>query len=63
MVMAQIYATCGMYGKAIEEIDYLLSLETKFTVHNIELEETFDPLRELPEYQRLMKKYALTPRS
>jgi len=61
MVMAQIYATCGMYGKAIEEIDYLLSLETKFTVHDIELEETFDPLRELPEFQALGAKYALRP--
>lgn len=61
MVMARIYTICGQYDEAIGELDYLLSLETKFTVHDIELDDTFDPLRELPAYQVLMKKYALAP--
>lgn len=61
MVMASVYTMCDMYDAALEEIDYLLSLETHFTVNDIKMNRVFDPLKERPEFQALMKKYALPP--
>lgn len=69
MVMASIYATCDMYHEALAEIDYLLSLEGNFTVNDFNLGTRFDPLlgskldslKAMPEFQKLMKRYALPP--
>jgi hypothetical protein len=59
MVMILAYTSCGMYDEAIAEIDYLLSLESHYTVNDFQLWRRFDSLRELPEFQALMEKYAL----
>jgi len=59
MVMAQIYTKCGNYDGAIEIIDYLLSLETTFTVNDFKMDPQFNPLHDVPEFQALMEKYAL----
>jgi hypothetical protein len=48
-----------MHDEAIAEIDYLLSLEGNFTVNDFKMDRQFDPLREIPEFQALMQKYAL----
>jgi hypothetical protein len=59
MVMARIFARCGEYEKSIEEIDYILSLESDFTVNDFKMDRDFAPLRDLSEFQMLMNKYAL----
>lgn len=61
MVMAQIYTICGRYDEALEQIDYLLSQESDYTVNAFKLDKTFDPLRDMPKFQALMSKYALRP--
>jgi len=61
MVMAQIYTKCERYDEALEQIDYLLSQESEYTVNAFKLDKTFDPLREMAEFQALMEKYALEP--
>ena len=40
MVMANIYMDCGKYDEAINEIDYLLSIGTEYTVNDIKLDQT-----------------------
>lgn len=57
--MAEIYTKCGDYDKAIEVINYLLSLESNFTVNDFKLDPLLKPLYEIPEFQALMEKYAL----
>jgi hypothetical protein len=59
MVMARIYTRCGMYDEALVEIDYLLSLESDFTVNDFKMDRDFIPLLDLPEFQALVEKYAL----
>jgi hypothetical protein len=60
MVMATIYTTCGRYDEAIAEIEYILSLKSNLTVNDFKLNRLYKPLRGKPEFQALMKKYALT---
>jgi hypothetical protein len=61
MVMANIYMECGKYDEAINELDYLLALETVYTVNDIILNPTFDPLKENPTFQKVIDHYRLTP--
>lgn len=61
MVMAQIYVECGEYEKALDELDYLLSLETIFTVNELKMRSQWDPLRDHPRYQELLEKYPYPP--
>ncbi len=63
MVMANIYCRCGKYEEALDEIEVLLSVQNSFTVNSANLNAHFDPLRKLPRYQEMMKKYALSPGS
>lgn len=57
--MAQIYTQCGRYDEAIEQIEIILALEGNFTVNDFKLDDSFDPLRGIPKFQALMKKYEL----
>ena len=59
MVMAQIYTNCGEYEKALDELENLLSLESLVTANSLKFEYWTRPLRELPRYRELEKKYAL----
>jgi hypothetical protein len=59
MVMAQIYTNCGKYEKAIGLIEYLLSLESSYTVNDFKMDPMLKPLRGVPEFKALMEKYAL----
>lgn len=63
MVMANIYSKCGEYEKALDQIEVLLTQQTVFTVHGARLNKYYDPLRKLPRYQEMMKKYARPPGS
>ena len=62
MVMAQIYIECREYDQAFDELDYLLSLETWFTINNLKVEREWDDLRDLPRYQELLEKYPYNPK-
>lgn len=57
MVMARIYARCGMYDEALVEIDHLLSLESDYTINDFIMDREFNPMREIPEFQAIMQKY------
>ena len=58
MVMAIIYAKCGDYDKALDELEELLLQQTNYTVNDFKLNMELEPLRKLPRYQEMMKKYA-----
>ena len=57
MVMANIYARCGDYDKALDELENLLSSQTYHTIHDFEMNKNLTPLRHLPRYQKLLGKY------
>jgi hypothetical protein len=57
MVMAQIYTMVGEYDSAIDELEYLLSIESGYTAHSLNLNPEFEPLREHPRFQALLNKY------
>lgn len=61
--MAKIYTECGQYQEAIDELDYLLSITSGYSTNTLNFDDDFDPLRELPEFQALLKKYELNPGS
>jgi tetratricopeptide (TPR) repeat protein len=57
MVMANIYARCGDYDKALDELEELLSQQTNYTVNDFKLNSELEPLRKLPRYQEMVQKY------
>lgn len=59
MVMANIYAGCGEYDKALDELEELLSSQTNYTAHDFEMNSKLNPLRRLPRYQELIGKYSV----
>lgn len=59
MVMARIYVNCGKYDEAIDELEYLLSLESVNTANDLKLYLWVDPLRDHPRFQALLKKYEM----
>jgi hypothetical protein len=60
MVMASIYAECGLYDEAFEELDYLLSLGSVFTTNDLMWHRSFDVLRDDPRFKALIQKYSQT---
>ena len=59
MVMARIYANCGEYDEAIDELNYLLSLEQATTVKDLNFWYWIDPFRDHPRYEAMVERYAL----
>jgi len=59
MVMARIYANCGRYDQAIDELEDVLSLETDVTVNTLKYKHWIDPFRDHPRYQALIEKYEM----
>ncbi len=57
MVMTEIYIIAAEYDKAIDELEYLISIESPYTAHTLQLEPFFDPLRDYPRFKALIKKY------
>ncbi len=55
--LAIIYSMVGEYDKAIEKLDYLLSLPGEISVPYIQADRHFDSLRKLPAYIAMVKKY------
>lgn len=61
MVMAIIYVKCGEYDKALDELDELLAEQTPYTINDFKLNPELEPLRKLPRYQEMIRKYGGTP--
>jgi len=61
MVMARIYANCGKYEEAIDELELVLSLETHITVNTLKFKHWLDPLRDNPGFKQLLIDYAYMP--
>jgi len=57
MVMAQIYTECGRYDEAIDEIEYVLSLETDVTVNRLRFLSWTEPLFKEPRFQDMISRY------
>jgi tetratricopeptide (TPR) repeat protein len=57
--LAVIYTWAGEYDAALDEIEYVLSIPSWFSVHDLRLDPEFDPLRGHPRYQPLLEKYAI----
>ena len=57
--MALIYALVEEPDLAMDELEYLVSIPSEVSVHNIELEPTFDLLRELQRYKEIITKHAI----
>ncbi|MEE8578072.1 MAG: hypothetical protein V3T31_12525 [candidate division Zixibacteria bacterium] len=55
--MARIYANCGKYDEAIDELELVLSLKTHITVNTLRLKHWIDPLRNHPRFRALSVKY------
>ena len=59
MVMAQIYTMVGELDSAIDELEYLLSIESSYTAYSLNLDPAFEPLREHPRFQSLLERHGL----
>ncbi|NQV30896.1 MAG: hypothetical protein HQ508_08415 [Candidatus Marinimicrobia bacterium] len=55
--MASLYIMIGEYEKALELMDETLAAPGEFCLALLLLEPVYDPLRELPEYKRMLKRY------
>ncbi|MEJ2613516.1 MAG: protein kinase [Ignavibacteriaceae bacterium] len=56
--LAVIYTLTGEQENALKQIDFLLSNPTGFSVNILKLDPLYDPLRNLPEYKRIIEKYS-----
>jgi tetratricopeptide (TPR) repeat protein len=59
--LAQVYTMVGQPGEAIAVLDDKLSRTGGFTVHDLRLDPTWDPLRSDPRFQALLKKHEVKP--
>jgi tetratricopeptide (TPR) repeat protein len=56
--LALIYTTVGDQEAALEQIEYLLSIPCDISVPVLRISPEWDPLRDNPEFQRLLKQYS-----
>jgi serine/threonine protein kinase/Flp pilus assembly protein TadD len=56
--LAQMYTLSGEYEAAIDQLELLLSIPYEISVTLIRIDPTWDPLRDNPRFQKLIKKYA-----
>jgi serine/threonine protein kinase/tetratricopeptide (TPR) repeat protein len=56
--LAEIYVMVGEYEKAIDKIEYLLSIPSRISVPILRLDPTWDPLREHPRFKQILEKYS-----
>jgi serine/threonine protein kinase len=52
-----IYIQVGEYDAAIDQLDYLLSIPSELSVYRLSYDPIYDPLRDHPRFQALIKKY------
>jgi tetratricopeptide (TPR) repeat protein len=56
--LAYIYVLLGKYSEAIAKLDYLLSIPGPLSVNILSLDPRWAPLRDIPEYKRMVEKYS-----
>jgi eukaryotic-like serine/threonine-protein kinase len=61
ITLAEIYTMTGEFDQALDQLDYLLSIPSWFSVRTLQLEPVWDPLRSHPRYQQLIKKFSKQP--
>jgi hypothetical protein len=57
MVMAQIDVLGGAYDDAMDELEHLLSIQSWWTTTYMKADPLLEPLRNLPRFKAMMKKY------
>jgi TolB-like protein/Tfp pilus assembly protein PilF len=57
LCLVDVYGTVGEFDKAIDEIDYLLSIPSIICVNQVKNYPLYDPLRDHPRFQEMLKKY------
>ena len=58
--LARVYTVVGEPEAALDQIERLLSGPIRFTVHMLELDPAWDPLRQRPRYRALLDKFGRT---
>lgn len=53
--LAHIYVMVGEYDAAIEQLEYLLSIPGEISIPLLKLDPTWDPLRDNPRFQKMLK--------
>jgi serine/threonine-protein kinase len=53
--LALIYTMVGEYEKAIDQIEYLLSIPSQLTLQMLRVDPVWNPLREHPRFRRLLE--------
>ncbi|UCG91637.1 MAG: tetratricopeptide repeat protein [candidate division WOR-3 bacterium] len=56
--LARIYTIVGEYDKALDQLEYLLSIPSWLSVSWVKVDPRWNPVRELPRFQKLLKKYS-----
>jgi serine/threonine-protein kinase len=57
--LAEIYVMVGEYDAALDQIEYLLSIPyARLSVPLLQIDPTWNPLREHPRFKRLLKKHS-----
>lgn len=55
--LADIYSVVGEYDRAIEQLDYLLSIPSEISVPFLKIWPDYAPMRDHPRFQALLEKY------
>jgi serine/threonine protein kinase/tetratricopeptide (TPR) repeat protein len=53
--LARIYVMVGEYEEAIDQLEHLLSIPGRFSIHFLRLDPAWDPLRNHPRFKELIK--------
>ena len=58
--MADILIIVGEYDKAIEQLEYLMSIPAgeDLSLNSLKLGQFYDPIRDHPRFKRLIEKYS-----
>ncbi len=57
MVMAEIYVICGRYEEAIDELEYLSTIEAFDKVNGFKFNPIFAPILDHPRYVELEERH------
>ena len=58
--LARVYVMVGEYDKALDRIEYLLSIPGELSIPLLKLDPVWAPLRTLPRFEKLVRKFDLS---